>query len=194
MRAGVQNLQAATSSVDLFHSRKKITLKAFLTIVNMQGKKVPSLPLLIGGVIAILLGTSGFAAVTTWMQASTNEAGIVLLSDELPPPPTALLGALAARVPVSGEGDTRPTVKCAGCGVIASTRETRQLAAGIDAGTAGGQAGRGPYERPGESTISYEVTVRMNDGSSRVFTDPNRANWRPGQRVLLVEGKSHLHN
>jgi hypothetical protein len=119
--------------------------------MRTQADRVPSLPLLIAGIVAILLGTSGFAAVTAWMPAST--------------PP---------------EGDTRPTVKCAGCGVIASMRESQQPATGIDF--------------RGESTRSYEVTVRMNDGSSHVFMDAKPANWRPGQRVILVEGKSNLRD
>jgi len=162
--------------------------------MRMQVNRVPPLPLLIGGVVAILLGTSGFAALTAWTPAATDEAGIVFASDELPTPPAALLGAHAPRATPQGEGDTRSTEKCAGCGVIASTREIKALGAGIDAGTPVGQARRDQYDLPGKSTRSYEVTVRMNDGSSRVFTDPNPANWRPGQRVVLVEGAGHSHD
>ena len=162
--------------------------------MRMQVNEVPPLSLLIGGVVAILLGTSGFAAVTTWMPASTSDAGIVFASDELPTPPAALLGAQAPRAPAPGEGDTRPTVKCAGCGVFASVREIQQPAGKADPGTAGGPARRDQYDQPGKSTRSYEVTVRMNDGSSRVFMDPNPANWRPGQRVVLVDGASHSHD
>jgi hypothetical protein len=145
--------------------------------MRTQADRVPSLPLLIGGVVAILLGTSGFAAVTAWMPASTNGSGAVSAQDELPTPPVGRVGALGPPVPAPPEGDTRPTVKCAGCGVIASTREIQQPATGIDF--------------RGESTGSYEVTVRMNDGSSHVFMDSKRANLRPGQRVILVEGKSN---
>jgi hypothetical protein len=162
--------------------------------MRMQVNKVPTLPLLIGVAVAILLGASGFAASTAWIPASTSEAGLGFASDELPTPPAALLGAQAPRAPALEEGDTPPTVGCAGCGVIASTREIQALAAGIDAGTAGGQARRGQYDPPGKSTRRYEVTVHMNDGSSRVFTDPNPANWRPGQRVVLVEGTGHSHD
>jgi hypothetical protein len=148
--------------------------------MRTQADQVPSLPLLIGGIVAILLGTSGFVAVKAWMPASTNESGIVFAPDELPTPPVGRVGALAPLVSAPREGDTPPTVKCAGCGVIASMREIQQPATGIDF--------------RGESTRSYEVTVRMNDGSSHVFMDSKPANWRPGQRVILVEGKSHLHD
>lgn len=41
-----------------------------------------------------------------------------------------------------------------------------------------------------ESAKSYEVTVRMRDGSSRAFMDANPANWRAGERVILIEAAS----
>jgi hypothetical protein len=162
--------------------------------MRTQADQVPSLPLLIGGIVAILLGTSGFAAVKAWMPASTNESGVVFVQDELPAPPVGRGGALAPLVPAPREGDTRPAVKCAQCGVIASMREIQQPAAAIDPGTAGGTARHGRSDLPGELTRSYEVTVRMNDGSSHVFMDSKPAHWRSGQRVILVEGKSNLHD
>lgn len=161
--------------------------------MRTQPDQVPSLPLLIGAVVAILLGTSGFAAVTAWMPASTNESGVVFAPDELSTPPVARGGALAPLVPAPREGDTRPAVKCAECGVIASMREIQQPAAGIDPGAAGETRGD-RNAKPGGPTTSREITVRMKDGSSRVFKDPNPANWRPGQRVILIEGKSNLHD
>ncbi|MGB8434965.1 MAG: hypothetical protein WCE38_11940 [Burkholderiales bacterium] len=105
--------------------------------MKTQADRVPSPPLLVGGVLAILLGTAGFAAMTAWMPASVNEASNVVVSVELPKPPATLVGGQAPLVPATGEGDTRRTLKCAGCGVIAPMREIQQLAAGIDPGTAG---------------------------------------------------------
>ena len=102
--------------------------------MRTQADQAPSLPLLIGGVVAILLGTS------------------------------------------------------AGCGVIASMREIRQPATGIDFGTAGGTARRGQSDLPGESTRSYEVTVRMNDGSNHVFMDSKPANWNESARQRFLIG------
>ncbi len=104
--------------------------------MKTQADHVPS-PRLVRGVLAILLGAAGFAAVTAWMPASANETSIVVASVERPKPPATLVGGQAPLVPATGEGDTRPTLKCAGCGVTAPIREIQQLAAGIDPGTAG---------------------------------------------------------
>jgi len=32
------------------------------------------------------------------------------------------------------------------------------------------------------------VTVRLSDRSTQVFSDSNPANWRPGERVILIGG------
>jgi hypothetical protein len=60
--------------------------------------------------------------------------------------------------------ETRVSARCPECGVVMTTRA---LASGAGA--------------------RHEVTVRMSSGASRVFTDANPANWRPGQRVILIE-------
>ena len=39
-----------------------------------------------------------------------------------------------------------------------------------------------------KSTKSYEITVRFEDGSSRVITQPEPASWRTGDRVKVVNG------
>jgi len=39
----------------------------------------------------------------------------------------------------------------------------------------------------GPTVKRYQVTVRMNDGSSRVFVDANVAHWRQGERVIVIE-------
>ena len=153
--------------------------------MRKQANEAPPLPLLIGGVAAILLGTSGFAAVMARTPASMNEAGIVLARDEVPTPPAERAGARS--VPAWEEGAIGLTGKCPDCAVIASLREIEQLRAGIDPGTAGETRGD-RNAKPGGPTTSREITVRMKDGSSRVFKDPNPANWRPGQRVILIEG------
>jgi hypothetical protein len=59
-------------------------------------------------------------------------------------------------------------VKCAECGTVASTREVASPI--VDS-----------------ADRRYEITVRMNDGSSRVFVDASLASWRPGVRLILIE-------
>jgi hypothetical protein len=142
----------------------------------MLGNEAPQLPLLIGAVAAILLGTSGIAAVMAWTPTS--------------------IGAQAPPAAERAEGEARVRVKCAECGVVASTREIEQLGAGIDSdsGAAGGVTAGGRNETPEKSAKSYEVTVRMKDGSSRVFMEANPANWRPGERVIFIEGASQSND
>jgi hypothetical protein len=35
--------------------------------------------------------------------------------------------------------------------------------------------------------LSYEYTVRMGDGSARVFQEPLPASWRVGERLILID-------
>jgi hypothetical protein len=116
----------------------------------------------IAGIAAILLGTSGIAGMMAWMPTST--------------------GAQAQIPPAPAEDDARVTGKCSGCVMVVSKREIEQP------GAAGGVTRDGLNETPGNSTKSYEITVRMKGGSSRVFMDAYPANWRPGERVILIEG------
>jgi len=73
-----------------------------------------------------------------------------------------------AQIPlVRAGGKTRGRIRmnCEECGVVMSRRNSEQF-----------------------DSLSYEVTLRMSDGSSRVFMDAHPANWRPGERVIFIEG------
>jgi len=122
----------------------------------------------------ILLGLFGIAAVTAWMPASI-EAGVTFALDKLLAPPTRTVGA-------------RVRVKCEECGVVASTREIEQP------GVAGGVARGGQNEIPGKLVKSYEVTIRMKDGSSHVFMDANPVNWRPGEGIIFIQGANQSND
>jgi len=39
-----------------------------------------------------------------------------------------------------------------------------------------------------KSTKSYDITVRFEDGSSRVFHEENASAWRTGDRVKVING------
>ncbi len=107
-------------------------------------------------------------------------------------------------------------VKCAECGVIESTREvdTRGEGTGLGAvggavvgGVLGNQVGNGrgrqlatvvgavggvvagnEIEKRVKSTKGYEVTVRLDDGSSRVIHEASAPTWRSGDHVKVVDG------
>lgn len=126
-------------------------------------------------------------------------------SAALPAARTAPAAAAAAAPPA-----------CAQCGVIESTRvvEVRPEGSGIGAvggavvgGILGNQVGGGrgrevatvagavggvvvgnEIEKRMKTTSSYEVTVRLEDGSLRVVREANPPAWRTGQKVKVVEG------
>lgn len=136
-------------------------------------REVPYLRRLIGGIAVILLGLFGIAAVMAWVPALTEDS-----VDKLLTLPTKTVGS-------------HVRVKCEECGVVVSTREIEQPggSGGVTRGRRGGQD-----EILGKLAKSYEVTVRMNDGSNRVFIDTNLVNWRPGEGIVLIQGASQLND
>lgn len=156
--------------------------------MKTPANEAPYLPLLIGSLGAILLVISGSAAVQAWTPDSANAAGVVFGREEFPPPLLGLTGAPAQFPAVLAEDAARDKVKCPECGVVASTREIGKLGAGFDPGATGGLTRDARIALAGKPAKRYEVTVRMKDGSSRVFMDATPANWRPGERVILIEG------
>ena len=65
--------------------------------------------------------------------------------------------------------DDRPATKarCDECGEIASVRHVASA---------------------GNLPSTYEITVRMRDGSVRVTSDPTPADWRTGDRIKYIDG------
>ena len=75
-----------------------------------------------------------------------------------------------AQAAVSGlpdAGELRPAAKCAECGVVESTRRVAQ---------------------GGNLPALHEITVRLRDGSIRVSSQVNPAQWRVGERIILIDG------
>lgn len=118
--------------------------------------------------------------------------------------------------PVHMANNAPARVKCAECGVIESTREINRGGEGSGLGAVGGAVvggllgnqvggGRGnqvatvvgavggavagnQIEKSVKSSKSYEITVRFEDGSSRVITEANPPAWRTGDHVKVVDG------
>ena len=132
--------------------------------------EVPHLRLLIAGVAVILLATSGIAAVMAWMPVAGDVAEVGLAPDR-PPSAAGPVGAEAQISAEPTEDDAHARSKCEECGIVASTREI-----------------------PGKPARTYEVTVRMQDGSNRVFLHAGPANWRAGERLILIAGANQASN
>jgi outer membrane lipoprotein SlyB len=112
--------------------------------------------------------------------------------------------------------------KCAECGVIDSIREVTTKGEGSGLGVVGGavvggllgnQVGAGSgkdaatvvgavggavagnqIEKSMKSTKSYDITIRFDDGSSRVIHEENASAWRPGDRVKVINGVIRSNN
>lgn len=105
---------------------------------------------------------------------------------------------------------------CAECGVIESVRviETQGEGSGVGAvggavvgGLLGNQVGGGhgrdamtvvgaiggavagnQIEKRSKSTKSFEIVVRMENGTSRVMHEANQPSWRNGDHVKIIDG------
>jgi hypothetical protein len=134
--------------------------------------------------LAILLTTSAIAGVLAWLPRPGNEAASVRAPDRSP------LKAAIDRVPEQNVAPVRS--KCAECGVVESSREIVQILERMDSAAAGGVKGGRLKEMAGKSISKHEVTVRMKDGATHQFMVANPANWRPGERVIFIEGRNRL--
>lgn len=123
-------------------------------------------------------------------------------------------GALAGNVPAAGYP---PPPVCADCGTVESVRELQQeaqgsglgaVAGGVLGGVLGHQVGNGrgrdvatvvgalggafaghETEKNLRSARKYQITVRLEDGSARVFTQSQPPAWRSGDRVRIDNGQ-----
>jgi hypothetical protein len=59
---------------------------------------------------------------------------------------------------------------CDGCGVVESVQSIP---------SAGG------------APPAYEITIRLADGTLHTVADPAPANWRTGERIILIAGRDH---
>ena len=135
------------------------------------------------------------------------KADIPVMVAQTPPPPPPNQPAPSFEPP-------KPI--CYDCGVIQSVRVVEKngeatgsgaAIGGIAGGILGNQAGRGhgrdvmtvlgaiggafaghEIEKNTKKVKSYEIAIRLDDGSSRLLTQDNPPAWRSGDRVRLVDG------
>lgn len=119
------------------------------------------LPVALGCFVAAVVFASVAAASTplmSWMDVEAEGAVSI-------PVATAVENAMAS--PVVPQGDVRSGRRpvCDSCGVVESVLRLEQ-AAGMPA--------------------AYEMTVRLRDGTSRISSIANNAQWRAGDRIMLI--------
>ena len=167
--------------------------------MNAQVNKPPHLLMWIAGIAVILFSVVGIAAFMGWTSTAKDDPSSNATS---PKSSTYLSNPFKA--------------KCADCGQIESVQEIvargegtglgvvggavvggvvgRQIGGGRGkdlatvAGAVGGAVAGNEIEKRAKSTKSYAITVRLDDGSSRVINETNPPTWRPGDRVKVADG------
>ena len=135
-----------------------------------QVDRSPHLPIWIANVATTLLCAAGIASFMAWVPtASGNPDEDTSLAERSPKSVQA--AAATGDLALAGVASHTPTrAACTGCGVVELVRE-------IDT--------RGDHAV--ESTRSYELTIRFQDGSTRVFNEATPRTWRPGARIMVID-------
>lgn len=166
----------------------------------------------IAGITAILFSVAGIAAIMGWIPTSIGGAVNGAVTKSVQPAAPSKAKTSTAQAP----GPALAAVKCGYCGVIESVRETTAAGEGSGLGAAGGavvggllghQVGGGSgkqiatvvgavggavagneVEKRVKSTKSYDTTVRLDDGSTRVISETSAPPWRSGDHVKIIDG------
>ena len=182
--------------------------------MDTQASKFPNPLIWTAGIALILFCAAGTAAIMGWIPTSIG--GPAEQHPALSRVDTPAAKPHAAPVRVAAAPVAPAPAKCAECGRIESTREVVTKGEGSGIGIAGGavvggvvghQVGHGTtqqvatvvgavggavagneIEKRVKSTKSYEITVRMDDGSSRVIHEASVPTWRAGDHVRIVDG------
>ncbi len=131
---------------------------------------------------------------------------------------------VAARTKPAQVASSAPVAKaiCANCGVIQSVLEVEKAGEGTGLGAVGGavvggvvgnQFGGGSgkkiltvagavgggvaghqIEKKVRATKSYDITVRFEDGTTKVFSEATPPSWKSGDKVKLIDGKLQPNN
>jgi outer membrane lipoprotein SlyB len=179
--------------------------------METQANKSPHTLFWIAGIAVTVFSAAGIAAIMGWIPTSTSSpVESTALTKPASPARTATARTNTAPAQVSAKA------KCAECGVIESVREinTKGESTGIGAvggavvggvlghqvgggrgqdiatvvGAVGGAVAGNEVEKRVNSSKSFDITVRFEDGSSRVINEANATSWRTGDRVKVVNG------
>lgn len=145
--------------------------------MTIQANKPLHLPMLVGGIIAILVSGIAIASLAISVKGVDGVAA-----------PTEPAQAAAAPVDAAPAPESSAYYRCTGCGVITSTREI-ETGDETAAANAPGRSAAGNRGVIGAKLLrNYEIVIRLRDGSTRVVRDANPAKWRRGERVTVIAG------
>ena len=183
--------------------------------METQASKSPHPLVWVAAISLIVFCGAGVGALMGWIPTSTGRPAdpAALVTPATPARPMASPAkVVVAKTPVA----PLAAAKCAECGVIQSVREIDAKGEGSGLGAVGGavvggalgsQVGGGSgkkvmtvvgavggaiagneIEKRVKTTKSYEVTVRFDDGTSRVITEASLPSWRNGDKVKVING------
>ena len=135
----------------------------------------------VAAIALVVLCGAGIAAFMAWIPASSGKPADPAIVSQSVKPGGAARAQRAARTPVAAV--------CAECGVVQSVHEIDTKDEGSGIGAAGGAVVGGVLgnqEKHVKSTKSYEITVRFDDGASRVISQSDPTGWRAGDRVRVI--------
>lgn len=156
--------------------------------MKTQPHKSRYLPLLAVGMAVILFSTAGIAAIKGWLPAPTVNLGntVPFENSAVKPVKTSALPAKATKR--LAEARARTNGRCVDCGIVVSMLEINghddDSGIGVESGLLAGDQD----EKSLNSAKGYKIIVRMTDGSIQAITHLHPANWRPGTRVIIIDG------
>lgn len=170
--------------------------------------------MMVAGVAVILFSAAGVAAIMGWIPASFGQKGETAEQIKLSGKSGGSGSATDHKAPNQVANSVPARVKCAECGVIESVQQVENRGEGSGVGAVGGAVvggllghqvggGRGKdvmtvvgavggavagnqIEKHVKSTTSYAITVRFDNGSSRVFNVANAPTWQSGDKVKII--------
>lgn len=177
-----------------------------------ETKRSPHPMMLAAGVALIVFCAVAISAIMGWIPSSMgrNADNHVSALDK----PTATAEKPSRTTPLRVASTAKAV--CASCGVVQSVRaiETRGTGSGVGAvggavvgGLLGNQVGGGhgkeamtvvgalggalagnQIEKTVKSTTSYEIVVRMDNGSHQTIHESSQSSWRSGDHVKVING------
>jgi len=183
--------------------------------METQASKSPH-PLVWAAAVALIVFCgAGFAALMGWIPTSLGTPDEAALS-KLDTSSTRAARTANAKVPSAPAQAVAVAARCAECGVIESVRaiDAKGEGSGIGAvggavvggllgnqvgggdgkkimtavGAVGGAVAGNEIEKRVKTTRSYEITVRFDDGSSRVISEADTPTWHAGDKVKVIDG------
>jgi outer membrane lipoprotein SlyB len=182
--------------------------------MNTQANKFPQSLMWIAGIALTVFCVTGVAAIMGWIPASSGST--LAANNSRATVEKGQANPTESNAPTMVALNSPAKAICKYCGVVESARTITVKGEGSGLGAAGGavvggvlghQIGGGngkqlatvlgavggvvagnEIEKQAKSTTAYEIGVRMNNGSHRVFREPSASGWRVGDHVKVING------